>query len=165
MAPRRSPHPLFPVGARVVLIESGAAGVVAAHVRASIDDFPSKKAHKVCWDSHGTTSYVRPGRLRLETPIAGQPIHLLDMDHPLQIAAREGPVRSGLHALKSGRVVSVSPATLHKLARVKAVELSRDEEGRLVATITDSGRLDASRGALPAPPRRPYKPRWKPPTP
>lgn len=130
-----------------------------------MDDFPSKKAHKVRWDSHGTESYVRPGRLRLETPIAGQPIHLLDVDHPLQIAAREGPVRSGLHALKSGCVVNISDPTLRKLARVKAVELSRDEDGHLIATITEAGREFARTGQLPAPPRRPYKPRWKPPTP
>ena len=63
----RPVHPLFPVGSRVVLIESGAAGRVAAHVKANLDDRPSKKAHKVRWDSHGTTSYVRPGRLRLES--------------------------------------------------------------------------------------------------
>lgn len=60
---RKPIHKIFPVGSRVILIESGATGVVVRHVRASTDDRPATKAHKVRWDTSKTESYVRPGRL------------------------------------------------------------------------------------------------------
>lgn len=55
----------LPVGAKVELIQTGATGVVVKHVKANLDDRPHKLTEKVKWDSYGSESYVRPGRLRL----------------------------------------------------------------------------------------------------